>query len=98
TKKFIKPPVIPAFKALKEALDAQQDWSDAALETTFKAILADSGLGMGKLAQPVRIALTGGPISPGIYEVLRLLGRDKALPRMAIALEEFEKIVESLNQ
>ena len=42
---------------------------------------------MGKLAQPVRVAVTGGPISPGIYETLTLIGREACLERIPAALE-----------
>ena len=42
---------------------------------------------LGTLAQPVRVAVTGGTVSPGIYEVLEVLGRDRALARLRAASE-----------
>jgi glutamyl-tRNA synthetase len=42
---------------------------------------------MGKLAQPVRVAVTGGSVSPGIFETLGVLGQPRTLARMARALE-----------
>lgn len=64
------------------ALAAQNDWTSEALEATTKALAEELGLGLGKLAQPMRAALTGTTTSPGIFDVLVLLGRDEALARL----------------
>jgi glutamyl-tRNA synthetase len=66
-------------------LDSVADWTSEALETTLKALAADLGLGLGKLAQPLRAALTGQTTSPGIFDVLVLLGREEALGRIGDA-------------
>lgn len=65
-----------------EALRAENDWTSEALEATTKALAEAHGLGLGKLAQPMRAALTGTTSSPGIFDVLVLLGRDEALARL----------------
>ena len=64
-------------------LAAQDDWSLEALEAALKAMAEELGLGLGKLAQPLRAALTGQTTSPGIFDVLVLLGRDESLARIA---------------
>lgn len=64
-------------------LAAQDDWSLEALEAALKAMAEELGLGLGKLAQPLRAALTGQSTSPGIFDVLVLLGRDESLARIA---------------
>ena len=69
-------------------LSASSDWTLEALEATVKALAEDLGLGLGKLAQPLRAALTGTTISPGIYDVLVLLGRKEALGRLHDQLAE----------
>ncbi len=69
-------------RGICDALTAQNDWTSAALEATTKALAEDLGLGLGKLAQPMRAALTGTTTSPGIFDVLVLLGRDEALARL----------------
>jgi len=61
---------------------AQKDWTTSALEATLKSQAEQRGLGLGKLAQPLRAALTGQTTSPGIFDVLTLLGRDEALARI----------------
>ncbi len=65
-----------------EALHAETDWTIEALEATTKSLAERLGLGLGKLAQPMRAALTGTTTSPGIFDVLVLLGRDEALARI----------------
>jgi glutamyl-tRNA synthetase len=63
-------------------LQAQRDWTSEALETNLKTYAEELGLGLGKLAQPLRAALTGQTTSPGIFDVLVLLGRDESLARI----------------
>ena len=60
----------------------ESDWTIPALEASLKAMAEDAGLGLGKLAQPLRAALTGQTTSPGIFDVLVLLGRDESLARI----------------
>jgi len=59
------------------------DWSLEATETKVKAIAESAELGLGKLAQPMRAALTGSTSSPGIFDVLILLGKEESLARLA---------------
>ncbi len=63
-------------------LAQENDWTSEALEATTKALAEAHELGLGKLAQPMRAALTGSTTSPGIFDVLVLLGRDEALARL----------------
>ena len=67
---------------ISERLKAENSWTIEALEATTKAIAEDLELGLGKLAQPMRAALTGTTTSPGIFDVLVLLGREEALARI----------------
>jgi glutamyl-tRNA synthetase len=59
------------------------DWTIEALEASLKAMAEELGLGLGKLAQPLRAALTGQTTSPGIFDVLVLLGREESLARIS---------------
>lgn len=63
-------------------LRGENDWTTAALEASVKALAERLDLGLGRLAQPMRAALTGTTISPGIFDVLVLLGRNEALARI----------------
>jgi glutamyl-tRNA synthetase len=59
------------------------------LEKMFKEVMAVRGKKMGELAQPLRIALTGKTVSPGIYDVLHLLGKERSLLRIDRAIKLF---------
>jgi glutamyl-tRNA synthetase len=63
-------------------LASATDWSGPALEAAVKAFAENEGLKLGKLAQPLRAALTGRATSPGIFDVLAILGRDESLARI----------------
>ena len=63
-------------------LHAENNWTIEALEATTKALAERLELGLGKLAQPMRAALTGTTTSPGIFDVLVLLGREESLARI----------------
>ena len=63
-------------------LRAESDWTSEALEANLKSQAEELGLGLGKLAQPLRAALTGQSTSPGIFDVLILLGREESLARI----------------
>ncbi|EAQ30265.1 glutamyl-tRNA synthetase [Erythrobacter sp. NAP1] len=64
------------------ALAKENSWTIEALEATTKSLAEQQGLGLGKLAQPMRAALTGTTTSPGIFDVLVLLGREESLARI----------------
>ena len=68
---------------LTQSLSNQSDWTSEALEANLKSLAAEWGLGLGKLAQPLRAALTGQTTSPGIFDVLVLLGKEESLARIA---------------
>lgn len=67
---------------IAERLHGESDWTSEKLEASLKAMAEELGLGLGKLAQPLRAALTGQTTSPGIFDVLVLLGRDESLARI----------------
>jgi glutamyl-tRNA synthetase len=67
---------------LATALEDDEQWTTASLEACVDAFLTAQELKLGKVAQPLRAALTGGSVSPGIYDVLASLGRDEAIGRI----------------
>ena len=72
-------------QAARERL-AASSWDAAALEETLRELAQSRGIGAGALFQPLRVALTGSSASPGIFDVLVLLGRDVSLNRLDAAL------------
>ncbi len=80
--KFLKSDLLPPMKQLTEAVAALGDFSEKNLEEIFKQVMETAGLGFGKIAQPVRVALTGKTVSPGIFEMMLALGRDRVIARL----------------
>jgi glutamyl-tRNA synthetase len=81
-KKFLvadKATHLPALRAILASLD---DFSKAAIEGAITAWLADKGLELKDVAQPARVALTGRSASPGLHEVLEVLGKERSLARL----------------
>ena len=68
---------------LLPAITGLPDWSAAATEGAVKAFAESEGLKLGAVAQPLRAALTGSTASPGIFDVLAILGRGESLARIA---------------
>jgi glutamyl-tRNA synthetase len=66
---------------------ATADWNEKALEDTIRSIAESLGVGAGKVIQPLRVAVTGTVASPGMFDVLVLLGRERALKRIDVALD-----------
>jgi glutamyl-tRNA synthetase len=71
-----------------ERLSALAEWDEASLEAAIREVAEGHGVKLGKLAQPLRAALTGRTTSPGIFDVLALLGRDESLARIADQIVE----------
>jgi glutamyl-tRNA synthetase len=85
--KHLQREIEPMLGDLHEQLLALSDWSEPELERVFEEVRARHGSPpMGKLAQPVRVALTGGAISPGIFETLAILGKPRSVGRIAEAI------------
>jgi len=71
---------------LRRRLESVETWEPARLEEVCRAFAAEEGLGFGKVAQPLRAALTGTTVSPPIFEVMRVLGRQETLARLEDAV------------
>jgi glutamyl-tRNA synthetase len=70
---------------LGSRLAALSDWSAAAIHGVVETYAGEKGLGLGKVAQPLRVAVCGGTVSPPIDATLRLLGRERTLARINVA-------------
>jgi glutamyl-tRNA synthetase len=77
-------------RAAHDKLVALANWDVPSLEAAVREVAEGSGLKLGKVAQPLRAALTGRTTSPGIFDVLALLGREESLARIADQMEPKE--------
>jgi glutamyl-tRNA synthetase len=77
---------LPLLAAARGALVALADWQVATINAALAALATQHGVGLGKVAQPLRVAVTGGTVSPPIDATLHLLGRERVLQRIDRAL------------
>ncbi|MDJ0942088.1 MAG: glutamate--tRNA ligase [Kiloniellales bacterium] len=81
--KILDPAARDLLVQLAAGLAASETWDEAALEGVVRAFAEVQGVKLGAVAQPLRAALTGSHASPGIFEVMALLGREESLARLA---------------
>ena len=86
-KKFLTPAIAPLLQKLVTRFEAFPSFSKPAWEESFKRLVEEEGVKMGALAQPVRVALTGRTASPGLFEVMEVLGRERTLFRLRQGIE-----------
>lgn len=93
-KKFLKPELLEPLKKSAQYMEAvtPADFSEKNLEELFKRVMEESGLKFGKLAQPIRVALTGTTVSPGIFEMILALGKEKTVRRIEQAVNHIESL------
>jgi glutamyl-tRNA synthetase len=90
-KKFLTEAMKEPFQKLIAALENCAAFDEKSLEGAFQGIVDELGLKLGKVAQPVRVALTGGTVSPGLFEVIEVLGKDTVLQRLRRAADYIEQ-------
>ena len=81
-KKFLTPEAVASLELLISEIQAIGNFTEKALEDAFVRVMEKTGMKLGKIAQPVRVALTGKTVSPGIFEIIEVLGKEKALARL----------------
>jgi glutamyl-tRNA synthetase len=91
-KKFLTPDIVAPLESLILKLSALTDFTEPAIERIFTNTINEHGLQMGKLAQPVRVALTGGTASPGIHDVIAVLGKERTIRRLNRALDYIRQL------
>jgi glutamyl-tRNA synthetase len=89
--KFLAPASAPVLKEIAARLAGLPDPSEEALNQMFGDLAQATGLKMVNLAQPVRVSLTGKTASPGLYEIIHILGREEALRRINHGIEFAEQ-------
>ncbi len=73
---------------MKDGLSLLDEFTKESIERLFRSIVEKYGVKLGLLAQPVRVALTGSTASPGIFEVIDVLGKEKTIKRLEKAIGE----------
>ena len=81
-RKHLTPETAPILEQTERALSGLADWSAQSVHGAIEALAGASGLGLGKVAQPIRVAVSGGGVSPPIDQTLAILGRQETLDRL----------------
>jgi glutamyl-tRNA synthetase len=89
-KKHLRPVAAEPLQLMMKNLQALEDWSPASLHDVINQVAAELEVGMGKVAQPLRVALTGAGISPSIDKTLWLMGKQRSLEGIEKALAFIE--------
>lgn len=88
--KFLGPETLDVLRDLREKLSGLTDFTIDDMHGVFEQVMEERDLKLGKIAQPVRVALTGGTVSPGIFEVMEIMGRDMVLKRLGRAIDHID--------
>lgn len=90
--KHFKPEAAELLEKCIAALEADEVFDLTSTEAIYNKIAADNGLALGKVIHPTRLALTGRTVSPGMFDVMVLLGKEKTLARMCKAVEYIKSL------
>jgi len=86
--KQLTPETKPLLREARSVIEHKFAEGAQGMEHAFRALAEERGLGLGKLAQPVRVAVTGTTVSPPLFETIVLLGKERTLRRIDTALEK----------
>ncbi|WP_405230043.1 glutamate--tRNA ligase [Lentisalinibacter sediminis] len=89
-KKHLRPVVLEPLKEVRSRLAELVDWKEEAINTVIHETAEDYGLNIGKLGQPIRVSVTGGPVSPPIDVTVALIGQERTLGRLDHAIDLIE--------
>ena len=88
--KFLKPEVFGMLEDLLSDLEGARGFGHKELEKTFSTFLERHGIKLGTVAQPLRVALTGKAVSPGIFEIMEVLGKETIVKRLSDAISHIK--------
>ncbi len=85
-KKFLKTAALDPLNKSAQYIEALETFTQESLENAFKQVMEETDLKFGKIAQPIRVALTGKTVSPGLFEMILALGKEKTVQRIKAAV------------
>jgi glutamyl-tRNA synthetase len=89
-KKHLRPVILEPLKTARDRLASLEHWVQTAIQEVVEEVAANFDINMGKIGQPLRVAVTGGPVSPPIDITLWLIGKDRTLRRLEHAIQLIE--------
>lgn len=94
-RKYLRPVILEPLKAVRDRLASLLHWGQAAIHEAIEQVSADFDINLGKLGQPIRVAVTSGPVSPPIDVTLALVGQERTVRRLDHAIDLIEARVSS---
>lgn len=88
--KFLNSDTLRVLNKIEEEIKNMNDFNLENIHDCFDSIMDELNLKLGKIAQPIRVALTGGTVSPGIFEVIDIMGKELTLKRLHNAIEHIK--------
>jgi len=88
--KYFRPTILEVFKNLYEEFTINDNWNNESIKSIIDRLTGKFDIKISKLAQPLRVAVTGTNISPSINDTLCLLGQEKSLDRLMRAIKYIE--------
>ena len=89
--KFLKPEVVAPLQDIRTRMAGSAGFTQKELETIFSEYVEEKKIKLGSVAQPLRVALTGKTASPGLFEIMEILGKETVLERIDKAIEHIRK-------
>lgn len=89
-KKHLRPVILEPMKTARDKLASLEHWGQTAIDEAIREVAADYDINMGKLGQPIRVAVTSGPVSPPIDVTLWLVGQQRTISRLDHAISLIE--------
>ena len=89
-KKYLQPALLKPFRSLYNEFGNNASWDNESIKSILDKVAEGFDIKIGKLAQPLRVAITGKSVSPSIYDTVKLLGREKTLKRLNNAINFIE--------
>ena len=86
-KKHLRPVILEPLKAVRDKLAELDEWTEEGIATAIEQVAASFEIKMGKLGQPIRVAVTGGPVSPPIDVTVWLVGQERIVRRLGNAID-----------
>ena len=90
-RKFLKPNVLELMVEIRGRLEKTDDFTQKGLESVFSGFLEEKQVKLGQIAQPLRVALTGKTASPGLFEVMEALGKEKVIRRLTDVISHIKE-------
>jgi glutamyl-tRNA synthetase len=90
-KKYFKPEIVPVLQSLVDKLSGLDAFTQAAIDSIYHDYAETSGIGLGDLVHPTRLAISGVSFGPGLFELMEILGKETVIRRIKTAIDKIRQ-------